>query len=283
MTRHANEQQIAKVAGIANWLEKAWKAVNQPEHGVDVVDVRELVGHLKGFKPDSVKALVAQARDAGDASLKNAALDGAILNDVLTKKRDSRFEDGAVRPGVSALTPLLKHGQPMLWFGGEQPVSDDTIVHAITNDGAYYPDFAARHLDWGLRTDGRDIVAYVVDPDPYRHLRLAAAAGKCVEYKDPRGFWVESGFMHYPENFQTTEPVNRFRIATPDVLPETVVPRQIPAFLLRKPRKKKTGVIKSSKGLEEAFGELGINEAMFIVKHPGLGAELRRRPEHADD
>lgn len=281
MTRHANEQQIAKVAGIANWLEKAWKAVNQPEHGVDVVDVRELVGHLKGFKPDSVKALVAQARDAGDASLKNAALDGAVLNDVLTKKRDSRFEDGAVRPGVSALTPLLKHGQPMLWFGGEQPVSDDTIVHAITNDGAYYPDFAARHLDWGLRTDGRDIVAYVVDPDPYRHLRLAAAAGKCVEYKDPRGFWVESGFMHYPENFQTSESVDRFRIAAQDAPQETLAPRQIPAFLLRQTPKKMHEIRASNRELADAFGKFGLNEDIFRVMHPGLKAAFRRRMERA--
>lgn len=278
MPQHTNQEQLAKVAGIANWLEKAWKAVNEPEVGVEVVDVRELVGYLKGFKTDSVKSMVAQARDMGDEALKNAALDGSVLNESL-----NIFASQTAAKGKSVFAPLLKHGQPVLWFGGEQPVSDDTIVHAVTNDGAYYPDFAARHLDWGLRTDGRDIAAYVVDPDPYRHLRLAAGAGKCVEYKDPRGFWVESGFMYYPENFQTTEPVNRFRIATPDVLPETVVPRQIPAFLLRKPRKKKTGVIKSSKGLEEAFGELGINEAMFIVKHPGLGAELRRRPEHADD
>lgn len=276
MPQHTNQEQLAKVAGIANWLEKAWKAVNEPEVGVEVVDVRELVGYLKGFKTDSVKSMVAQARDMGDEALKNAALDGSVLNESL-----NIFASQTAAKGKSVFTPLLKHGQPVLWFGGEQPVSDDTIVHAVTNDGAYYPDFAARHLDWGLRTDGRDIAAYVVDPDPYRHLRLAAGAGKCVEYKDPRGFWVESGFMYYPENFQTTEPVDRFRIAAQDAPQETLAPRQIPAFLLRQTPKKMHEIRASNRELADAFGKFGLNEDIFRVMHPGLKAAFRRRMERA--
>lgn len=214
MSQKNQTAQINKIHGIAQWLEDAWKAVNEPESGIVAVDVRQLVTHLKGLKRDSIPELVAAARDLGDNVTKNALLDGAKLEDVLAA---DLIKPPAAK-GKSVLDPLFQFGMPLFWRGGDaQPVADDTIVHVVTVNGLFVPNTAAKHFDWGKRSDGHEILAFVVDQDPYKHLRFAAAAGKRVEFRDPRGFWAESGFMHFPESFVTTAPVDRFRVVEQQV------------------------------------------------------------------
>lgn len=206
MSKTNHNAQLGKIHGIATWLEKAWTAINDPESGVEAVDVRTLVPHLKGLKRDAIPELVAAAQAQGEDAFKHALEDGAVLSARLEQNRTSETI------GKSALTPLLEFGQPVVWFGGDQPVADDIIVHAVTGDGRLYANLPAKFFDWGARTDGREILAYVVDRDPYKHLRIAVLLGKRVEYKDPRGFWRDSGFMAYPETFATTEAIEHFRI-----------------------------------------------------------------------
>lgn len=206
------EDQIAKIQGVGQWLDRAWSAINDPDAVGEFVDARELVGHLKGLKKDSIKDLVAAARDRGDAVTKNMLLDGAKLNDVLAGTtpvsavgggHPSSVELGAKnRNALIQERPQFPKGVPLAfdWNGGRSlGLPDWKPVHTMLASGEFLAFVAPSQVPWDdvlltgqgrvfMIPSGRDLTSCARDLQ--KMLRLCAPMlnqrRAAVQNKSPR-------------------------------------------------------------------------------------------------